>query len=88
MFWFWDRGLSEEALGMVASEDISQREEWGNQCHSIYKWQTIAMEEVGELSKAMLEADLGAIEKEATQAATLLLKIAWMARERQRKLND
>ena len=85
MFWFHDKGLCEDALDMIAGEDTRQRTKWGDQKHSDYNWFTILMEEVGELCKAALEGDLKAIVKEATQVATLALKIAWMAR---RKLED
>lgn len=80
--WLEDNGLTEEALDMVAAEDIAQREKWGVQRHSVYKWCSIAHEEAGEVNKAALEGDLDALEKEAVQAATVYLKIAYMARKK------
>ncbi len=77
-----DTGLCEEALDMIAAEDISQREIWGNQIHDACKWMTILTEEVGELAKAILENNLVGIEEEGTQVATLALKMAWMARKK------
>ena len=82
-----DKGLRPEAINMVYQEDRKQREKWGDQTHSIYKWITILSEEVGELSKAVLEAhhDTAAwkdVVKEAVQVATLALKIAWMVQRR------
>ncbi len=89
-FWLEDEGLTNDALGMIVSEDLAQREKWGNQRYSIYKWLTILGEEVGELNGAVLdivkgrgdEDHLKHIELEATQVATVALKIAWMARNK------
>lgn len=78
--WLEDKGLCEEALDKIAAEDVSQREIWGNQIHHSHRWNTILVEEVGELSKAILEENLVEIEKEAVQVATLALKIGWMAK--------
>jgi len=78
---FEDTGLADVALDMIAAEDISQRELWGNQTHTGHRWMTILTEEVGELAKAILENNLAEIAKEGTQVATLALKIAWMARK-------
>lgn len=82
-----DTGLDSEAINMVYDEDARQREKWGDQTHSIYKWITILSEEVGELSKAALEvyhneASWRDVVKEAVQVATLALKIAWMVQKR------
>lgn len=76
-----DEGLSDDALDMIAAEDISQREKWGTQNHSPEKWYVILGEEFGELGKAILEGKRGDVEKEAIQVATLGLKIAWMMRK-------
>lgn len=81
-----DTGLGSEAINMLYDEDARQREKWGDQTHSIYKWITILSEEVGELSKAVLEAyhsdaALRDVVKEAVQVATLALKIAWMVQK-------
>lgn len=85
-----DSGLTNEALDLIAAEDVAQREKWGDQTHSIYKWVLILSEEVGELSKAVLESYhsdlcLRDIVKEAVQVATVALKIAWMASKRKGK---
>lgn len=76
-----DEGLSDDALDMIAAEDISQREKWGNQNHSPEKWYVILGEEFGELGKAILECKPRNVEKEAIQVATLGLKIAYMMRK-------
>jgi len=81
MRWFEDHGLTNDALDMIAAEDISQIEIWGNQMHPTHEWNTILGEEVGELAKAILEDDIEAMVIEGTQVATLALKIAWMARK-------
>lgn len=79
-----DIGLSDEALEMVAEHDLTQREMWGKQSHSAYKWLAIAMEEAGEVANAVLEKDLESLEREATHAATVFLKMAWMARKKRK----
>ena len=84
-----DHGLPEKAYGEMALESIAQIEKWGIQTHDIFQWLAILGEEVGELSKEVLEfwfgdgddKDLEHIEKEAVQVATLALKIAWMVKE-------
>ena len=87
-----DIGLDEEALDMIAAEDIRQIEKWGYQVHSIETWYLILAEEVGELAKAILEAKvqgggLSIMEKEATQAATVAIKIARMIRSLGKELS-
>jgi hypothetical protein len=84
-FWFEDKGLCEDALDMIAEEDVSQIEKWGNQKHHIHKWMIILGEEYGELCLAVLGCQLKDIIREATHVATVALKIAWMAR---RKFED
>lgn len=79
-----DEGLDEEAMDMIAAEDLSQRENWGFQEHSADVWFIILSEEVGELAAVLLqgdEPDLSALEEEATQIATVAIKIAYMARK-------
>jgi len=76
-----DNGLGEEALDMLAAEDIAQIDKWGHQAHATFEWYAIIGEEFGELGKAILEGDLEASEKEATQLATLALKYAYMVRK-------
>lgn len=89
--YFVDMGITQDMLlwigEKVTAEDKAQIKKWGNQVHTADRWDTILGEEVGELSKAMLEQDLVEIEKEGIQAATLALKIAWMAK-RMREENN
>jgi NTP pyrophosphatase (non-canonical NTP hydrolase) len=79
-----DNGLDEEALDMIAAEDVRQREKWGFQKHDTDVWFIILSEEVGELAAVLLqgdEPDLLTVEKEATQVATVAIKMAYMARK-------
>jgi len=81
-----DNGLTEEALNMVVAEDMAQVDKWGHQRHSIFEWLAFTTEELGELSQAICEhhfrdGDIQQIVLEATQVATLALKIAWMVKE-------
>lgn len=90
---FTDSGLSSEALYMIASEDVAQREKWGSQSRSLAKWCLILGEEVGELNKAILEylagnETLTRIVREAVQVSTLALKIAWMCRRQLKKARE
>lgn len=48
-----------EALERVLCERLRQDTKWGLQNHDPHKWLTIWMEEVGEFSKAVLEAEFG-----------------------------
>lgn len=78
-----DRGLSKSAFNMVADEDIAQRQKWGNQEHNIFEWLAFTTEELGELSEVISEfcfrdGEMNEIFEEATQVATLALKIAHM----------
>ena len=95
-----DDGLTEEALGMIVAEDIAQIEKWGYQEHDIFEWLAIIGLTVGEMNKAILEHEMmqwnheqraekwNAIEKEATQVATLALKMAWMCRTFTNRIHD
>lgn len=76
-----DRGLCEEALDMVVAEDVRQIEIWGCQKHDVYKWLAIALEEHGELAKALLEGDLKGAQDEAVQLAAVALKMGWMIKK-------
>ncbi len=81
-----DKGLDEEAFDMIAAEDIRQIEKWGYQEHSLETWYLILAEEIGELAKVILEAKITGgkfklMEMEATQIATVAIKIARMLRE-------
>lgn len=75
-FWFEDKGLCEDALDMIALEDVKQIEKWDNQKHHIHKWMVILGEEYGELCLAVLGCQLKDIITEATHVATVALKIA------------
>lgn len=88
-FTFTDTGISKADLDLIRTEDACQRIKWGDQTHTPDRWILILSEEMGELSKAVLEAhyggDLEDVYCEAVQCATLCLKIAVMARERKAK---
>lgn len=85
VYLLYDLGLTEEALDMVAAEDKRQLEIWGNQARSNHKWLVILGEEFGELCNAILRGSLPDTAKEATHVATVALKIAWMARKKQKE---
>ncbi len=88
-FTFTDTGISKVDLDLIRTEDACQRIERGDQTHTPDRWMLILSEEMGELSKAVLEAhydgDLEDVYCEAVQCATLCLKIAVMAREQKAK---
>ena len=83
----FDRGLSlDVVMKLIAAEDSRQLEKWGKQKCSLFEWLAFATEELGELSQAMSEylyrdGDIEDIIAEATQVATLAIKIACMATE-------
>lgn len=67
-------------LVMVKEEEKKQRLRWGPQNITLFEWNTILAEEVGELAKAIMEheyrgADRGPIIHEATQVAMIACKI-------------
>ena len=78
----------DEILGYVKKENENQIEKFGEQSHNFAEWNMILAEEVGELTKEMLEMHFGKageIEEhyksaftEAIQVSTLALKIAEM----------
>ena len=75
-------------FAMVQEESNRQIAKWGVRNHNPYKWDTIVHEEVGEVSKAILEHEIQGgsgfaanAMQEAIQAATLYLKIAEMYHE-------
>lgn len=81
-----DKGLDEADFALLVNEDMNQLAKWGFQTHSLSEWVTIIAEEFGELAKAVMEhhyrdGDPANIVKEATQVATLGLKVAKMAKE-------
>ena len=72
-----------KVMPLVYRENHRQLEKWGVQDHNAFQWLAFVVEEVGELSEAILENNFrdGKPEdcvKEAIQAATLLLKISEM----------
>lgn len=75
-----DKGLDEEALDMIAAEDIRQIEIYGYTKHSINTWHLILDVECGELANAILACDTKQVETEATHIATVAIKIARMVR--------
>ncbi len=71
---------------LLEEEHRRQLKQFGVQEHSLYKWVTCIMEELGELSEAILENDCGAapltdVTREALEVATLALKVVEMTRE-------
>ncbi len=85
-FTFTDIGICKGDLDFIRIEDSCQLMKWGNQTFTPDRWMLILTEEIGELSKAVLEAryggDLADVHCEAVQCATLCLKIAVMAKEK------
>ena len=70
-------------LEKVQTENIYQRNKWGLQTHSAFEWLTYTAEELGSLAKAIdayecRNGSRAAVISEATQVATLALKIAEM----------
>lgn len=84
-FIFTDNGIDKASLDLIRTEDECQRMKWGNQSHTADRWMLILIEEIGELTKAVLEAhyegSLANVKMEAIQCATLCLKIVKMANE-------
>ena len=83
----FDRGLSlDVAMKLIVAENSRQLTKWGNQKCTFFEWLAFTVEEVGELSQAMSEylyrdGDIEDVIAEATQVATLAIKIACMATE-------
>jgi len=70
-------------MGMIGDENIRQIEKWGIQDRLPSEWLMFATEELGETAKAIGEFNYRGglaedVVKEATQTATLMLKIAEM----------
>jgi NTP pyrophosphatase (non-canonical NTP hydrolase) len=68
-FWTID-GLS-FWTALIAAERQRQDAKWGEQNHDDFKWLSILMEEVGEVSKAALEHDGPGVLKELSHAAAV-----------------
>ena len=62
------------AIEAIRQERVRQEKKWGRQLHENRTWLTIALEEFGEIAKAMLER--GEVRKEAIQTAAVL--VAWL----------
>jgi NTP pyrophosphatase (non-canonical NTP hydrolase) len=80
---YTDRGISEKEYHRCQAEHIRQQQKWGIQERTAFEWLSYIMEEIGELSEAIQEYEYhnGPKEdviKEASHAATLLLKIMRM----------
>lgn len=89
MFWT-DAGLTSAQYlwSLVKDENLRQLEKWGVQAHRPSEWALFTTEELGELAKAIGEYQyrsgrVADIVKEAIQVATLALKIAEMANNRE-----
>lgn len=67
-----------EVSEYIKGENKNQLIKWGVQEHEIEKWICILMEEVGELSKAVLEGFPNLMLNESIQVATLSVKISEM----------
>ena len=63
-----------EILQKIREERIRQDEKWGVQDHDDFIWNAILVEEVGEVSKALLIG--GDLESELVQVAAVT--IAWL----------
>jgi NTP pyrophosphatase (non-canonical NTP hydrolase) len=68
------RRIMEEILQKIREERTRQDEKWGVQNHDDFVWNAILVEEVGEVSKALLTG--GDLESELVQAAAVA--IAWL----------
>ena len=78
---------------LISSENLRQIEKWGVQDHDAFQWLAFATEELGETSQAISEHNFrdGSaknVVKEATQAATLCLKIAEMFLHEKEAMSD
>ncbi|MHC4891224.1 MAG: nucleoside triphosphate pyrophosphohydrolase family protein [Planctomycetota bacterium] len=83
---FVDEGLNSIDFNLLVQEDVKQLSKWGYQRHSPFEWLAFITEELGELSEAISEhcyrdGTYEAIIHEATQVATLALKVAVMAQD-------
>lgn len=54
-------------------ERIQQEKKWGEQNHGPLKWNAILGEEFGEVSKAILEGDMGNYREELLQVAAVAI---------------
>lgn len=86
MFEVTDYGLNEDAWEAIIAEDKFQINKWGYQTHSLFEWLAYTGEEFGELCQSVCEHEyrggsLDDIIAEATQVATLAIKIAQMCKE-------
>ncbi|KKL49493.1 hypothetical protein LCGC14_2314950 [marine sediment metagenome] len=83
-----DNGLDEKALTTVIQHGFAQRTKWGNQTHSVDRWNTILSEESGEIARAILEDNLEKIEEEGVHIATIALKMSHMARKKRKEIES
>lgn len=67
-----------EVIDYVRGENNNQLTKWGIQEHPLEKWMCIFLEEVGELSKEVLEENPNKMLNESIQVATLSLKLVEM----------
>lgn len=64
--------MMEEIFALIRQERAAQDAKWGaNRRQSASMWLTILVEEVGEVAKAILERDLGALVHELVQVAAV-----------------
>jgi NTP pyrophosphatase (non-canonical NTP hydrolase) len=69
--------ISPNAVQLITEERIRQDKKWGEQNHDDLYWLGILMEEVGELSKAIIEfRSRGQCEGELVQVAAVA--VAWL----------
>jgi len=64
-------GRIENTLGDVRQERYRELGIWGDQEHELFKWIAIALEELGEASKAALENDTIACGRELIETAAV-----------------
>ena len=59
-----DHDWNSDMLDRVASERMRQQEKWGSQTHTIDRYNTILVEEVGEVSRAICAINFGKYEND------------------------
>ena len=72
--------LQKNVIDAILLERKRQDDKWGKVKHDPYTWEIIALEEFGEVAKAMLEH--GNIREELIQTAAVL--VAWLEDEFER----
>lgn len=71
--------LTEKAMQLILAERQRQDAKWGVQRHEPVTWMLIAIEEIGEVSQALLHRDRPGYLIELVQTAAVL--VAWLESE-------